>query len=69
MIGDLVGSKMIVLAIIGLVAIGGVNFVFFKVLKGELKKRKLIWLKDICSPFIFTLNISYQNNLNEAIKK
>jgi hypothetical protein len=42
MIGDLVGSKMIALAIIGLVAIGGVNFVFFKVLKGELKKRKLI---------------------------
>ena len=41
-ISGMVGTKMVILAIIGLVAIGGVNFFFYKLLKNELKKRKLI---------------------------
>ena len=38
----MVGTKMIAFAVIGILVIGGVNLVFHKVLKGELKKRKLI---------------------------
>lgn len=39
----MVGTKMIFFAIIGLVVIGAVNFVFFKTLKKTFKDRKLIW--------------------------
>lgn len=42
-INGMVGTKMIFFAIIGLVVIGAVNFVFFKTLKKTFKDRKLIW--------------------------
>jgi len=38
----MVGTKMIIFAVLGLLAIGGVNVVFYKMIKEELKKRKLI---------------------------
>ena len=38
----MVGIKMIVFAVLGILVIGSVNVVFYKILKGELKKRKLI---------------------------
>lgn len=41
-INGMVGTKMIIFAVLGLLAIGGVNVVFYKMIKEELKKRKLI---------------------------
>lgn len=41
-ISDLVGVKMAVFAVLGIVGIGAVNAIFYWVVKGELKKRKLI---------------------------
>lgn len=54
----MVGTKMILFAIVGMLVILGVNFVFYKSLKKTFKDRKLIWLI-----YIFTNQIwlSYIN--------
>jgi hypothetical protein len=41
-ISNMVGNKMIIFAIIGLVAIAAANVIYFKVLKKTFKDRKLI---------------------------
>jgi hypothetical protein len=38
----MVGVKMVVLSLIGLGGIVGVNLIFFKLVKNELRKRKFI---------------------------
>lgn len=38
----MVGIQMIVFAILGIAVIGAVNVIFFWLVKGELKRRKLI---------------------------
>lgn len=45
-IHGMVGVKMIIFGVIGLIGIGVVNFVFFRLLKAEFRKRKFIWLFD-----------------------
>jgi site-specific recombinase len=42
-ISGMVGIQMIVFAILGIAVIGAVNVIFFWLVKGELKRRKLIW--------------------------
>lgn len=41
-ISGMVGIQMIVFAILGIAVIGAVNVIFFWLVKGELKRRKLI---------------------------
>ena len=55
----MVGTKMIIFAVLGLLAIGGVNVVFYKMIKEELKKRKLIW----------SLILSSASDIDENIQK
>ena len=41
-IHGMVGVKMVIFGVIGLIGIGVVNFVFFRLLKAEFRKRKFI---------------------------
>lgn len=59
-INGMVGTKMIIFAVLGLLAIGGVNVVFYKMIKEELKKRKLIW--SLILPSVNDIEKKYPNS-------